>query len=45
MCSIRPQDRISVGELRAGLNLNSTRECLLDRLQCFGNLERMEKRA
>ena len=46
MCSIRPERRISAGELKTRLKLNSTRECLKDRiLQSFGHLEKMEENA
>ena len=46
MCSIRPERRISLRELKTRLKLNSTRECLQDRiLQSFGHLEKMEENA
>ena len=46
MCSIRPERRISLREHKTRLKLNSTRECLQDRiLQSFGHLEKMEENA
>ena len=46
MCNIKTKDKISAEGLWSRLKLKNTGQCLQDsRLQWFGHLERMGKRA